>query len=84
MILTFFLQYFNYFGEVILSPLIYFFGMKYFSEGEIIKIKNPRFIIWQESPNMKPENPQLSPRVLELLRISRIAEGKEIKYDMHE
>ena len=38
MILIFFLQYFNYFGEVIFSPLIYF-NMKYFSERKIIKTK---------------------------------------------
>ena len=44
LILIFFLQYFNYFGEVIFSPLIYF-NMKYFSERKIIKTKNPRFII---------------------------------------
>ena len=45
LILIFFLQYFNYFGEVMFSPLIYF-NMKYFSESKIIKTKNPRFIIW--------------------------------------
>ena len=38
MILTFFLQYFNCFGEVIFSPLVYF-NMKYFSGGKIIKTK---------------------------------------------
>ena len=82
MILTFFLQYFNYFGEVILSSLIYFWYEIFFGE-RIIKIKNPRFIIWYQNPNMRPKNPQFSPRVLELLRISRIANEKAIKYDMH-
>ena len=38
MILTFFLQYFKCFGEVIFSPLVYF-KMKYFSGGKIIKTK---------------------------------------------
>ena len=38
MILTFFLQYFNCFGEVIFSPLVYF-KMKYFSGEKIIKTK---------------------------------------------
>ena len=43
--LIFFLQYFNCFGEVIFSPLIYF-NKKYFSERQIIKTKNPRLITW--------------------------------------
>ena len=38
MILIFFLQYFNCFGEVIFSPLIYF-SVKYFSGEKIIKTK---------------------------------------------
>ena len=41
MILTFFLQYFNCFGEVIFSPLVYL-KLKYFSERKIIKNPNPR------------------------------------------
>ena len=32
LILIFFLQYFIYFGEVILSPLLCFYHMKYFGE----------------------------------------------------
>ena len=82
MILIFFLQYFNYFGEVIFSPLIYF-NMKYFSERKIIKTK----ILVSKFDKIKFENwgnPQLSPRVLELLRISRIAKENAIKYDMQE
>ena len=38
MILIFFLQYFIYFGEVILSPLIYF-NMKYFRREKQLKPK---------------------------------------------
>ena len=38
LILIFFLQYFIYFGEVILSPLIYF-NMKYFRREKLIKTK---------------------------------------------
>ena len=71
MILTLFLQYFNCFGEVIFSHLVYFFKMKYFSGEKIIKTKI-LVSLFDEKSNMKiRENPQLSPRVLELLRIYR-------------
>ena len=71
MILTFFLQYFNCFGEVMFSPLVYF-RMKYFSGEKIIKTKILVLLVDEKKSNMKiRENPQLSPRVLELLRIYR-------------
>ena len=44
MILIFFLQYFNYFGEVILSPLIYFYYEIFFGEKNN-QNQNPRLII---------------------------------------
>ena len=53
MILTFFLRYFNYFGEVILSPLIYYFKMKYFSGEKILKIKSSSSLF---DKNFKYEN----------------------------
>ena len=70
MILTLFLQYFNCFGEVIFSPLVYF-KMKYFFGDKIIKTKI-LVLLFDEKSNINfLENPQLSPRVLELLRIYR-------------
>ena len=82
MILIFFLQYFIYSGEVILSPLIYF-NMKYFSESKIIKTKIPVSIFDKKIKYEKSGNPQLSPRVLELLRFRGFRNGNAIKYDMH-
>ena len=59
MILIFFLQYLIYFGEVILSPLIYF-SMKYILENKIIK---PMILvsIFEKKSNIKTvKSPNLS------------------------
>ena len=48
MILIFFLQYFNCFGEDIFSPIIYF-KVKYFSGEKIIKIKILVFLLFDEN-----------------------------------
>ena len=82
MILTFFLQYFIYFGEVILSPLIYFYK-KYFSGRKIIKTKI-LVLLFDRKSNMKTGKIPNSLRgSLSCLGFRGLRTGKEIKYDMH-
>ena len=60
MILTFFLRYFNCFGEVILSPLIYYFKIKYFLERKKLKSKSSS-ALFDKISNMKiGKSPTLS------------------------
>ena len=83
LIYIFFLQYFIYFGEVILSPLIYF-DMKYFQREKLIKTKMILVSIFDKIQIWKRWNPQLSPRVLGCLEFQGSQNGNAIKYDMHE
>ena len=57
--------------------------MKYFSKRKNIKIKI-LILLFDKDQIWKPENPQLSPWVIELRRISRINQNAKVKYDMHD
>ena len=78
MILTFFLQYFNCFGEVIFSPLIYF-NVKYFSGEKIIKTK---ILVSKFDKRIKYENREIPNSLrgsLSCLGFRGLRNGKAIK-----
>ena len=82
MILTFFLQCFNCFGEVILSPLIYFYK-KYLSERKLIKTKILVSLFDTKSNMKNREIPNSLRGSLSCLGFRGFQNGNTIKYDMH-
>ena len=84
MILIFFLQYFNYFGEVILSPLIYLFEMKYFSGEKNNQNQNPRLHYLIKLKYEKQKIPNSLRGSLSCLEFRGSQKEYAVQYDMHE
>ena len=83
MILIFFLQYLNYFGEVILSPLIYFIMKKKFGERNNQNKKSSfHYLIKFKYENR--EIPNSLRGSLSCLGFRGLRNENAIKYDMQE